>query len=200
MILKTCIYIFFSIGELIEFNLNKKTFIYYPNKDKKDMFSFYYLDRVNNTKKNWVQDCRLEKLTVDIQSDLIPYCVDLYRKIYYNIFHDNIYREDMSIHSPLINSDCEQILYNIIFISDFKFFNNYLRKLISEKFIYIKTPNDTFNLLKDDILQKPGFSELQTEKNICKNVKLLYENISENILDKLVQNKLKNFDLNISYK
>ena len=45
----------------------------------------------------------------------------------------------MNIHSPLVEADGEQILYNIIFISNFEFFNNYLRKFISQNYLYNKT-------------------------------------------------------------
>jgi len=187
----------FSIAKLIEFNLSNKTLIYYPNNDTNDMFSFYYLEKKDKDKNLWKQDCRLEKLTLDIQSELIPYCIDTYRKIYFNVFTDNVYREDMNIHSPLVEADGEQILYNLIFISNFDFFNNFLRKFISQNYLYNKIDTDTFNLLADDKLQKRGFSALQKEKNVFKNIKLLYDGISENTLKIFVENKLKNFDLNI---
>ena len=192
------VYIYvFAIGKLIEFNLGNRILIYYANNDTNDMFSFYYLEKMQKDKKIWKQDCRLEKLTLDIQSELIPYCIGMYREIYFNVFHDNIYRENMNIHSPQIEADAEQILYNIIFISNFKFFNNYLRKLVSENYSYEKTDKDIFNLLKDDKLQKQGFQSLIKEQNVLKNIKLLYDNISDDILKKFVFNKLKNFELNM---
>ena len=98
----------------------------------------------------------------------------MYRKIYHSVFHDNIYREDMNIHSPTIEADAEQILYNIIFISNFKFFNNFLRTFISQNHSYNKTDKDIFNLLKDDVLQKQGFDTLIKEKNVFKNISVVY--------------------------
>ena len=192
------VYIYvFSIGKLIEFNLTNRTLIYYANNDTNDMFSFYYLEKKIEDKNFWKQDCRLEKLTLDIQSEIIPYCINMYRKIYHSVFHDNIYREDMNIHSPTIEADAEQILYNIIFISNFKFFNNFLRTFISQNHSYNKTDKDIFNLLKDDVLQKQGFDTLIKEKNVFKNIRLLYDDISEKTLKIFVKNKLKNFDLNM---
>ena len=192
------VYIYvFSIGKLIEFNLTNRTLIYYANNDTNDMFSFYYLEKKIEDKNFWKQDCRLEKLTLDIQSEIIPYCINMYRKIYHGVFHDNIYREDMNIHSPTIEADAEQILYNIIFISNFKFFNNFLRTFISQNHSYNKTDKDVFNLLKDDVLQKQGFDTLIKEKNVFKNIRLLYDDISEKTLKIFIKNKLKNFDLNM---
>ena len=187
----------FSIEELIEFNINNNIIYIENNKqvNKDDLYSFYYLDYEKDGKKYWKQDCRLEKLTSDIRYELISYGKNLYREIYYKVFHDNIYRNNMSIHSPLIEYDCEQILYNIIYVSNFKFFNNYLRKLIYEKYTHKKTCNDILNLKMDDKIQKEDFNILQKEKNIIKNIRELYDDIPVKILIEFVNNKLKNFDL-----
>ena len=194
--LKTDYIYIFSIQELIKYNLSKKNFVYIHNNDKNDLYSFYYL----KDKNYWCQDTRLEKLTVDIRSELIPFCINFYRTIYHNIFHDNIYRKDMGMHSPLIEYDMNQVLYNLIFISNFENFNDYLRSEIKDNFNYKYTDNDRLNLKEDDKVQKKNFKILQKENDIYKNINLLFDNITENDLNEFIIIKLKNFELNLEYK
>ena len=189
------IYIF-SIQELITYNLCNKNLVYIYNNDENDLYSFYYLKEKNY----WCQDTRLEKLTVDIRSEIIPFCINFYRTIYHNIFHDNIYRKDMGLHSPLIEYDMNQVLYNLIFISNFKNFNDYLRNEIKDNFNYKYTDSDRMNLKEDDKVQKKNFEILQKENDIYKNINLLFDNISEKELKEFIKMKLKKFELNLEYK
>ena len=106
----------------------------------------------------------------------------------------------MGLHSPLVEYDMNQVLYNLIFISNFKNFNDYLRNEIKDNFNYKYTDSDRMNLKEDDKMQKKNFEILQKENDIYKNINLLFDNISEKELKEFIKMKLKKFELNLEYK
>lgn len=136
--------------------------IYLPIKQSsdEDPYSFYVLDKINKEKRYWNMDCRLEALRVNISDALCPYLVDTFRKIYYEIFHDNEYRVNYNIKvSNIIESDCEQLLMSILLLTHHKKFGDLLRTIIKNKATYMEVSDkDKFNLHADDIIMKKRMS------------------------------------------
>ena len=132
-----------------------------PKSLEKDPYSFYILEKVNKNKRYWSMDCRLEELGSNISNNILPYMIDKFRKIYYDVFGDNTFRKDYN-KTEITEYDCEQLIQNIILLSQPIKFCNLLRFSVYKEAKYIPTENDKFNLYGDDILQKKKF---QKKKN-----------------------------------
>lgn len=171
-----------------KYGINNIIYVNVPKANDADPFSYYYLESHDKT-NNWRMDCRLDDFTSEISRVLKEYCVALYRKIYYKIYHDNVYREEHN--SSILEMDGEQLIQNIILLGNYSTFNRRVREVIKEKCSYVPTKNDKFNLYCDDILNKKRFSKLVDEEtDVAKEtIGRLYDNISNEQLEDLYQKK-----------
>jgi hypothetical protein len=80
-----------------------------PDKDK--------LEKIKEDKRCWKMECRLEDFSTDFADNVLPYCISLFRKIYKDVFEDNIYRPDYMTKSQILEFDCEQLVQNIILLA-----------------------------------------------------------------------------------
>jgi hypothetical protein len=167
--------------------------IYLPNEksDIKDPHSFYLLEREEKDKKFWKMECRLEDISFDFAEDILIYLVNLFRRIYYDIFQDNDYRVDFLTQNMVTKVECKQIILNIIFLCNKFQFCKFLQNLVIENCSYISTSNDKFNLFADDKIQKRAFvthREKSKEKYLSElEFKLgsLFDNSDPEIIKKL---------------
>ena len=128
-------------------------------------------------------DCRLEELATNLSLNILPYMINIFRKLYKYIFDDNDFRQDYVGKNQLTENDCEQLLQNIFIVSKTQQFCNLLRKEIFTKAIYKPTENDKFNLYGDDALQRKKFQEKDDSDNI-NIVKQLFDDITmEELVD-----------------
>lgn len=142
-----------------------------------DPYSFYVLERVNKEKRYWKMDCRLEDLSINLISNVLPYMVNMFRKLYRDVFGDNEFRPNFNGMCQLTECDCEQLLQNIILMGQPKEFCNMARDLIKLKATYYPTENDKFNLYGDDTLQRKRFQDKE-EIDLKEIVKQLFDGIS----------------------
>jgi hypothetical protein len=148
-----------------------------------DPFSFYILECVNKEKRCWKMECRLEDFSSTISSQILPYMVITFRKLYKDVFGDNEFRTSYTTKCQLMECDCEQLLRNILTVGHPREFCNLLRTLIKTDASYSPTKNDKFNLYGDDILQKKRFQE-KDEVDMVEIIKLLFDGItSEEAVD-----------------
>jgi hypothetical protein len=171
----------------IQMNLSKLLFnkhelhnlIYLPveTSTTDDPFSFYYLSNINKDNRQWKMDCRLEDLTNSITNNMIPYMIDNFRKMYYDVFGDNDYRIDYKSRCQLTECDCEQLVKNIFTLADPKVACKLLRNLVKDNATYQPTKNDKFNIYSDDALQKKRFSA-DKENHIADIPKRLFDTIT----------------------
>jgi hypothetical protein len=173
----------FSLDQLLDiFLFNKYKYfnlIYLPlaKSMDSDPYSFYTLERVKNNKKFWNMDCRLDDTSNNIISNILPYMVNLFRSIYKHIFGDNNFRKDYSTTCQITECDCEQLLQNIIKLSNSKQFCLQLqRKVISKATYEPKEDLDRFNLKGDDALQRKQFHEKSGDS--IEVLKTLFDDIS----------------------
>jgi len=137
-----------------------------------------------NIKKNiWIFDKNLTYFTLLFSENFIIYCTSLYRDIYKRVFGNNIFKPDMHIHSPLIDYDCNQLLYNLWMVSTPMFLNNLLlnltQPLIDENSIFKKVN-------KNKKIKIAGVKE---------TIRLLYDNITDAQLDEFSTFCKKKFDI-----
>ena len=162
--------------------------IIYLNTEKscnEDKYSFYILEKVDNDgKKFWKMEVRLDEFSKTLSQHLLNYLIKLFRKIYYDVFNDNIYRKEYKEKSIITSEDCEQILANIVILSKSKTFCNLLRDMISEYCTIKPTKSDKFNLTADDKISKRNFlQEKDSKETIQNSLKRLFDNINQDDLD-----------------
>lgn len=149
-----------------------------------DPYSFYILDSVNKNKRYWNMDCRLEELTNNFIDNLKPYLVQVFRKLYSDIFNDNDYRDNFEYTNALTENDCKQLLDNIVILINRKELNKLLRKIVKDKATHIPSENDKVNFYGDDYIQKKKFAKTKDNNDVVENIKLLFDNItSEEAVD-----------------
>ena len=149
-----------------------------PKNSPKNPYSFYTLDKVNE-KRCWKMECRLEDFTNDFSDNVLPYCVSLFRKIYKDVFNDNVYRSDYMGKSQITEFDCEQLMQNIILLVQPMQLCRMFHDLIMEKSSFIPTESDKFNLYGDDKFQQKRFaSTSDTDEETAQIIKRLFDCIS----------------------
>jgi hypothetical protein len=148
-----------------------------PKNTKDDPYSFYILERVTKEKRYWKMDCRLEDLSSNLISSILPIMVGMFRKLYKDVFGDNDFRNDFSSKCQITECDCEQLLQNIILISKPKEFYNLVREMVVNKATYIPTENDKFNLYGDDSLQRKRFHDKE-DVDLVDIIKQLFDDIT----------------------
>ena len=174
----------FTIDNLINnilFNKNRFNnyiFVEFKNEKKSDCFRFYYLEKISRGKRYWKMDCRLEMLITNFTNIILPYMINLFRKLYKDTFQDNDYRSNYNTISQLTEIDCEQLFKNIFIIGHHKRFRNYLIDKMVEKAIYSPSENDdVFNLTGDDSLLKKKIKS-EEETDFGEIIKKIFDNIS----------------------
>ena len=123
-------------------------------------------------------DCRLEDFSNNIINNIRPYLIKEFRQIYYDIFHDNEFRENYISTNSVTEIDCEQLLQNIYTISNMKDFCLLLRNIVKNNSTYIPTENDKFDFHGDDNIQKKRFTNTKENSDVVDIIKLLFDNIS----------------------
>jgi hypothetical protein len=154
-----------------------------PKNTQEDPYSFYILDKVVKEKRYWKMDCRLEELSSSIISNVLPYMISMFKKLYRDVFGDNDFRSDFTQKCQLTECDCEQLIQNIIVVSQPKEFHNFVRTIVKDKATYMPTENDKFNLYGDDSLQRKRFHEKE-DIDLVDIIKQLFDDItSEQAVD-----------------
>ena len=148
-----------------------------PKNTEDDPYSFYVLERVNKDKRYWKMDCRLENLSTSLITDVLPYMVSMFRRLYRDVYGDNEFRSDYASKCQITECDCEQLLQNIIMMGQPKEFCIVLREIVKNKSTYKPTENDKFNLYGDDSLQRKRFQEKE-EVDLVEIIKQLFDGIS----------------------
>ncbi len=173
-----------TIKECIERNLiniygyNNVVYIPITKSTDNDPFSFYYLKKIDKTKRYWHMDCRLEDLSNKFIDNIRPYLIELFRKLYFDAYSDYDYRNNFLYKVPDIELDFKQLMQNICILSNPKKFNKYLRNIIKDNATYNATHNDIKNFSSDDTSQKRRFENEKEIIDPVETVKMLFDNIS----------------------
>ena len=166
-----------------QYDLCNVIYLPLPKNTTDDPYSFYVLDRVIKEKRYWKMDCRMEDLSASIISNVLPYMIGMFRKLYRDVFSDNDFRKNFGQKCQMTECDCEQLLQNIILLGQPKEFYNVVRILVKSKATYMPTENDKFNLYGDDSLQRKRFHDKE-EVDLVDIIKQLFDDItSEQAVD-----------------
>lgn len=175
----------FELQECIERSLVNRygfqnvIYIPRPKSTSKDPYSFYTLVSVGEI-RCWKMVCRLEDFTTDFRDSVLPYCVSLFRRIYNDVFHDNVYRPDYMSKSQITEFDCEQLILNIITLAKPMTLCRMFQDIIMSKCTTIATESDKFDFFADDKIQQKRFtSTFDSEEDMYQIIKMIFDGISK---------------------
>ena len=123
------------------------------NLGKDDPYSYYVFTgyKAGTTNRLWNMDCRLANFSESFINNIRPNMIKLFRDIYKIVFSDNDFRSNyINSTSELVTKDCEQLLSNILILSNPIEFRNLLRQIVEDKATYKPTDLDKFDLTSDD--------------------------------------------------
>lgn len=156
-------------------------FVYIPisQSTPDDPYSYYQLEGVHNNKRYWRLDVRLVNLTYSISSSLRLYLMSMFKKIYYDVYLDNDFRENF-LDTMTIGREVRQLMFNLVLVMDEIKLNKVLRFVVYDKLTYHPTENDRVNLYGDDPVIKKEYAmcKKQCEDFQIEGIKELFDNIT----------------------
>lgn len=159
--------------------------IIYVPKDTTDPYSFYILEKQTEEFSFWQMDCRLERLTYDFIETISEYCITLFRRMYYDVFHHHHYKPGFKDKSQVLEYEGSQLLQHLTLLANFKACNLLLRKLVIQHSSHNFSANDKYNLSGDDKIQQRAFSQLKNETDHT-YLRRLFDNLSDEDLTQIV--------------
>ena len=143
-------------------------------------FSFYTLERVEQGKRLWKMDCRLEHITDELRGAIKNYILVTFRKNYKACMGHNNYIENYTSKSEVLEFDCDELIKNLIICSDEIKFNENVRQIVRTECVYNPTTIDKFDFIQDDKQQHNNFKQHKvTEEDIINTIKDLFDNIED---------------------
>jgi hypothetical protein len=177
---------FFCIYDMIKMYVSNPygffNVVYVPVECQEDQhgFSFYILDKVEQGKRLWKMDCRLEHITDELRGAIKNYILVTFRKNYKNCIGHNNYIENYTQKSEVLEFDCDQLIKNLIICSDDIKFNENIRETVKNECTYQPTTIDKFDFLQDDKEQYNNFKQHKvTDEDIISTIKDLFDNIED---------------------
>jgi hypothetical protein len=146
--------------------------------DSEDPFRFYYLSKESKMKKYWEMDCRLDGFVSIFIKNVSNYLIQLFRSIYNDVFHDNVYRKDFQKTALIFENDCEQLLINLCSLCNYKDISQLLRNTFKVNCAHRETPMDAFALRSDDKLLKKELEKREKEVDYGL-LEMLFDNITD---------------------
>ena len=156
--------------------------IYVPwrDSDAGDPYAFYILKYVKNGQRFWDLDSRLEDFSALFSNTLLSYMVKMFKEMYYDLFHDNQYREDYDDDgTQLVTCDFPQLLKNIFSVCCPQTFAWLVCSVIRKHATYRPTPNDLFNFTKEEPSQRRRLKSAEQDMDVINDiVPLLFDDIT----------------------
>lgn len=171
------------------YGCNNIVYIKYSKSSKDDPYTFYVLKKVDKC-RSWIMDCRLENFSLCLVSNVLPYCIDLFRKIYKDVFEDNIYREGYMNKLNETKDECDQLLSNIITLSKPMEMCKIIQNIVISNCEITPSEIDKFDFYGDDKLQQKKFQKHfseQIKENSIDTILSLFDNITEDDAVKLLK-------------
>jgi hypothetical protein len=160
------------------YGFNNIVYIPITKSNDNDPFSFFHLKKIENKKRYWNMDCRLEDFSNKFIDNIRPYLIDMFRKMYFDVFCDNDYRDNFLQKVSKIELDLKQIIQNICLLCNPKKFNKFMRKIVKDKATYKVTVNDIKNFSTDDSSQRRRFENEKETIDPVEIMKLMFDNMS----------------------
>jgi hypothetical protein len=146
--------------------------------DNNDPFRYYFLCKETKNKKYWEMDCRLDEFISVFIKNISTYLIGIFRALYHDVFHDNLYRRDFVKSGIILEHDCEQLLSNLCTLATYKEVSKLLRHEIKSSLSHIEdVACDVFVLKSDDKLLKAELEKRESEVDMD-ILTLLFDDLS----------------------
>lgn len=187
----------------------KYNLIYYQNATRKqqqqptstlsDPFAFYRLVLIESDgTRKWQLDNRLVNTTSEFVEGVLPFCIEYFKKIYFSIFHDNVYRVGYEEKSSIAQVDCKQLMKTIlILLHPQEIRKIFMSVVIKNASIDAPTQKDRLDMTSDDRLFAQELYE--QEKVNFANVETTFNQMFDTISKVEIENIFKTFSLSINY-
>ena len=159
-----------------------KNLIYVSVNKDEDPYSFYVLSRIDQSKRYWKMDCRLDLLTTELSESVKIYGISLFRSIYKKCVNTNNYVQWGTCMGKfqVLEYDCMQLLKNIYLCQDFVKLNDVLRRCVKEYCTKQPTVSDRFDLYTDDKEKLAQMKEFKlSNEDIISIGKTLFDDIDD---------------------
>jgi hypothetical protein len=160
------------------YGFNNLIYLEHEKSTPTDPFSFYILEYIERDKRYWKLESRLEDLSHVILEELKTYCIEMFRKIYFDIYGDQRYRKNfkrITIGTP----DLEQLILNIKLLFKPREFNTLFRELIRTECVFKQTVLDKFALTSNDRIQMKRFSTWVDEDQTSEMIERMFDVVSD---------------------
>jgi len=194
-----------SIQECIErlfFNnpSKKHNLIYLQNKKQfsSDPYTFYQLAFIEcDGTRQWRLDNRLVNTTNMFIENMLPHCVVTFKNLYFDIFHDNVYRVNYEEKSSIAQVECKQLMKTILILLHSKEVRKiFMSIVIKNSTIDAPTMKDRLDMTSDD---KLFVQDLLQQENVDANqVESTFNQMFDTISRVDIENIMKTFSISIS--
>ena len=158
-----------TLKQNIDLYLVKQKHLVYlvGDNDNNDPFRYYFLCKETKNKKYWEMDCRLDEFISVFIKNVSTYLIGIFRALYHDVFHDNLYRRDFVKSGIIFEHDCEQLLSNLCTLATYKEISKLLRHGIKSSLSHIEdVAHDVFVLKSDDKLLKAELEKRESEVDL----------------------------------
>lgn len=175
----------FTVDKCIEYYIINRygfhniVYIEMPKSQESDPYSFYHLERVDDNKRCWCLDSRLEGLAQEIHSSLLTYAMNLFRKIYRDAYGDYTYRPEFWEMYPIAEYELIQLLENILVMGSIPDLIDKLRVMIRERATMAPTDIDKINLKTEESGQKTRLKNMRKDYSKVCIIQKLFTNMSD---------------------
>jgi len=168
------------------FGFHNYIYLNHKKSSDADPYTYYRLVKTEKGNLHWDMDCRAENIANIFISDMLPYLISVFRKMYSDIFHDNIYRQNYTKTNSITEFELEQLILNIFIVSNPRQCCDIFREIIKEHASKNFEEMDKFSMLSDDVIQKERFSVKTNSDCVLGTINVLFDGISiENAVDLL---------------
>ena len=173
----------FPLHVILEFILYNRAktepvFVFFKISETVDPFHFYFLKERKGDKRLWNMDCGMEQFSESIRSSFLPYLISEFRKNYYHIFQDNIFRVNFIDIILGLEIESRQIIENILILANSSRTVKMCKKIVMKNSL-TKTSRDILNLVKSDPIKGELFDETASY------ISQLFDDNPENLLSTL---------------
>lgn len=143
-------------------------------------YTFYTLTEIKQDGiRGWNLDYQLYHFCDEFVTVVRPYCTKTFRRIYFDVFKDNKYREDYSKAVPILDEEGLQIIKSIYLMTKRKEFRSSVQKLIIEKATIKPTRLDKINMASiDQLIKRAIDAEKGDERDLFEAAQNLFDGIT----------------------
>jgi hypothetical protein len=167
--------------------------VYMNIKKTDEKYTFYYLDKIEGGKRFWKFDYKLENFADRFCDIAVDRIVFYFRQLYSSVFHYNTLRPDFLKKATNLEFEFEQLIQNLILISDRNNMYKMFQQLVYEEAQFKPSEIDKVNQYNDRLQSRKNFNDVSDEdlkKTRMDNIAQLFENPSEDEVKMFISSRI----------